>query len=262
MGASENKESIVARLLAAEGVTLAAIPFFGMFVALLFEYSYLNYYDAPVSVLQLDFVKIVAATGAVSLFFVFLIFAMFAIRLVIRSSHPLRKAMGFPLTACLLIGPFIYLGPFEYKILAILGLFFGTYFLILLGPFLDGVKGATYLERLDKSSESDLKLEYRDKEYEKFTQFLAVPLFFSLFVLGVGYNHAANKEKYMTLVVGGEHKIVVEIYGDLMVVKDFDPQTKIMAKGVSLIKITESQPVNLKRMKVGPLVVAGEGEGE
>lgn len=107
---ADNKPSAF-RLLQSEGALLAAIPFAGSVIALAFEAGYLSFFDVPVTLLQLDFTRIVTASAVVALLSIFLLIPLTLVAAVARGPHPVRRALLKPLVHALFFGTIIYFTP-------------------------------------------------------------------------------------------------------------------------------------------------------
>ncbi len=239
-------------LLASEAIWLAVIPFIGTFVVFVYEYSYLSFYGIPAGFIQLDVVKIISASAAIIFLVLVLLFMTFYVRFLAGGEHPLQRALVTPLTMCLMLGPFLYLGRAEFKWQILAGVFVVSYLFCLVGPFFDrGNDDAGYLERLRKSNSEPINVEYKDKAFGVFAEYISFPVFFTFLVAMLGDYNAAEKIAYMK--VAGENRVLIEVYGDLMIFKDFDPKTKKLSAVATFLKIGEGDAISLERANVGPL---------
>ena len=88
------------------------------------------------------------------------------------------------------------------------------------------------------------------------TAYLSLVFFGTIIIFGLGLKHAKDKEYYIT-IKGRENSVAIEIYGDNIVLKKFDPDTKIMPNEFSILKISNENEIELSKKKIGPLISEG-----
>ena len=80
-------------------------------------------------------------------------------------------------------------------------------------------------------------------------------LFGLLIVLSIGLDHAKNQDRYWVLKNSPDY-ILVANYGEVMIFKNFDKNTKILGQEVKVLKIQEGVSIDLVRCYTGVLEAA------
>lgn len=243
--------NMLKRITRSEGLILAAIPFIGTFVAFIFEYGYLAFYDVPISVIQLDFTRIVTAAAIIVLSCANIAMAFTAIALVARGNHPIRKALISPLITALFFSVFIFFipgSPERWWIVAavlILHLLFEF-----IPPLFKAKSTGSYINALASQIREENKKSDTTKLSAK--DYLSAFFFGSMFIIVVGLHHASVKTSYWTLSTHPD-MVVIEIYGDTVVLKSYDPKTRKLGDNLVLISRASIEALSMKKVTTGPL---------
>lgn len=252
-GESSGKEPLLKKIkgnVLSEGGMLTVIPFLGSLLALVFETSYLAFYGVPLNIIKLDFVKVISATAFISIYLMAAFLCLLVARKIIRGKHPLRKAALIPTAVVLSVGFLAFIFKIPNKTLLLTSIFIALYLTVLIIPTFKIKGNKKYIEKLDDytddlaKSDSEIKVTVFDKA--------ALLVMATVFVVSAANDRASSKEKYWT-PADNPNRVIVEIYDDLAVMKDIDPESKRLKPGVVLLKFSDSTPLNLERRKVGPL---------
>lgn len=251
------------RLLKTEGAFLAAIPFVGSLIALEYEEGYLSFFDVPTSVIQLDLIRIISISIVLAFMFFGLLLLLDLIVAVVDSKHPIRQALLTPLLFALILGIVLTLSSApatKWWSLAIVVIVAGATEFV--PPLFKKEAGTTYLERLSKSlSEETQRMRAQSASTNKLTygrqltNFVALTLFCMMIVFTLGHKEAENKSDYWVMA-NDPAKLFVRKYGDLLVFKSFDPQSKQVGSELSLLKLSDSRPIILKKIHTEKLQAA------
>lgn len=253
------------KIAKSEGFLLAIIPFFGSLITLAFEKGYLSFYDVPTGLIQLDLARVLSASAIVAVFLsIYFLLVNYTV-LLVRGKHPVRRALTKPFAAILVVLPLFYFTP---KPLHWWG-YFCLYFILLLAiqfipPLFNRQKGLKYFERLEMQVNGDDDMNNNAEpntppKGTKLERYLITPvatmLFLLLIVLSMGLDHARSQDKYWVLKDAPDFLLVAN-YGEVMIFKYFDKNTKTIGEEVRVLKIQEGVSINLIRCYTGPLEAA------
>lgn len=241
----------IPELLKSEGVLLASIPFAGTLIGFVFEVGYVSYYDVPISLIRIDFNRIVASTALVSVSFVFLHICLTWVAFLKLSGNAVLRALFKPLFTSLIFFALIYGfpdAPFVWMLP--IGIFFSLLILNLFPPFFSRNSSEKYIERLS----SHLKvMEGTERSAEIDASTVMGLLFFgSIIVLGIGRNFAIEKQSYW---VNEQYPnmIVVEFYGDIAILKEYDNKTNELLENMLIIDTKPQNGYLYNKLKTGNL---------
>lgn len=252
-GESSGKEPLLKKVkinALSEGGLLTVIPFLGSLLSLVFETSYLAFYGAPLNIIKLDFVKVISATAFISIYLMVVFLYLLLARKIVRGKHPLRKAALIPAAAVLSAGFLAFIFNVPNKTLFLASVFIVLYLVVLIIPAFKMKGNKKYIEKLGDytdslaKSDGEIKITVLDKA--------ALLVMATVLVVSAANDRASSKERYWT-PADNPNRVILEIYDDIAVMKDIDPESKKLKPGVVLLKFSDSTPLNLERRKVGPL---------
>ncbi|WP_180124939.1 hypothetical protein [Rhodoferax sp. BLA1] len=238
---------------------LALIPFLGSLLALTYEAGYLSFYDVPITLVQLDFVRIVRASAVVGFFALLYLLSFVLVGLFVQGKHPVRRAFGLPFAQALLLVPIFLVipGPVtRWWVLA--GLMILSAAVNLVPPLFRGIPGTTYTQRLSsmlakERVASDTYKQERPIAYAVNNRLL-VPLgvlfFATLIVFAMGRNSASEKTVHW-LTKEQPRWLLVANYGDTLVLRSYDVTTRQVGPELRLAKATEVPSIVLVRERTG-----------
>lgn len=251
------------RLIKSEGAFLAAIPFAGSLIALEFEKGYLFFFDVPINIIQLDFIRIATVSGIITFFFFIFLLLLDIIVLIVNGPHPIRRALLRPLVFGLILGVALYISPapsIKWWSLVIIVIVAGAVDLI--PPLFKRAEGETYLERLsnelsmdEKNTEAQSTKVYKLTYGRQLISFVAITVFGMMMVFSIGQNEAKNQSSYWVMA-NDQSKLLIRNYGELLVFKSFDPTSKQIGEELFLLKFSDSSPIILKKVHTGELAAA------
>lgn len=187
-----------------EAFLLSAIPAAAIIVSFIFEAGYLKFYGVPLGVANIDIYKVVVSCLCLLSFF-YLIGEVFY--LVMGFAERYRGLVGI---FCISLMPA--------GVLSLFAILYGLYFLFwfALGAFvIFFVYGWLYLR--DKTKRQEMKEEDDIKLIDKIKGFILLSLLAFGVSFGVGYRVALDKVVYFVV---GDGKVLVEIYGDKVVLAE------------------------------------------
>lgn len=238
-------------VLKSEGLLLALIPFVGTFIGFVFEAGYVSFYDVPISLIQIDFNRIVASTGLVFLIFMFWFKCLSATSLLYKNKYVIIRALYEPTLMTLFFGAFAYAAPGEPNKWAILaGGFVAFSLLNFLPPAFEKRRGTRYLERLSAHLEECETQSGRPNI--DITSLFALIFFGSTLVFGIGRSVAVEKHSYW-VPEQYPSMVVVEFYGDVVVLKEFDTNSREIKQRM-LVTSTQEEGIVYNKVKIGPLI--------
>lgn len=240
-------------LVSSEGVLIVLIPFVGTYIAFLFEAGFAAYYGVPIALIQIDFVKIIVSSAVVWIF-VYLFFTLIEFaRGVAGGSHPLRRALAFPLSATLVLSLFVVFTPLPHKLWIILSVFSFFCIVTYASPIFKKGDGETYIQRLESQIEKERKSAGNSggkaNNFAEFTSFLFVV---SFFIFKSGLMLAEDKSRYYVMKDLPEN-VFVSNYGDVMVFAVSDKEYSRFTGEVVMVKLSDSVPISLLRKKTGQI---------
>lgn len=252
---SEKPPVSILERLKNESYLLAIIPFFGSFLAFIFEVGYLQYYEVPITLVQLDFTRIITASGYVALgLTVLLILFEFAINIG-KGSHPLYKIISHILFICILISSFLVLipaRPEKWWLIVAVVCYQVIFKLILITP--KNSKTESYWDRVSStinlSNDKSKKIE--SETTLDFKTLLVLILFGSIWVNFLGMSWAHDKTFYWTLDDQPD-MILVANYGDTLIFKKIILSTNEITDYLELHKTNESAPIKMSYSQIGKL---------
>lgn len=254
LSSNKSPPSILERLKN-ESYLLAIIPFFGSFLAFIFELGYLQYYEAPITLIQLDFTRIITASGYIALgLTVIIILFEFAINIG-KGLHPLYKIISDTLILCILVSSFLVLlpeKPEKWWYIAAIVCYQVVFKLILISPKTS--KSETYWDRVS-SENNPVKSKSETVEAKaalNFRALLGLILFGSIWVTFLGRSWAADKTFYWVLD-DQQDMVLVANYGDTLIFKKIILSTNEITDYIELYKINDVAPIKMSYSQIGRL---------
>lgn len=247
----------LSKFLTKDAVVLALIPLAGSLISVTFEAGYLSFYGAPATLVHLDLPQIVTASLFVAVVLAVLIAFFEIVIAIVRGKHPVRRSLASPLSVALFGGPFI---AFIHWPSTKWWWFFGFILILaileLIPPLFAG--SGSYVDRLSaKVASDDRHLNDMSGKEDRNLSFIKTALAFLIFgsflVYLVGRDYAEKKSGYF--VLDGSNDILVTNYGDVMVLKSYNPTTKEIGNDLLLMKV-DSSKVRLSYVFTGPLLAA------
>lgn len=246
-----NTSNVIKQIINSEGLLLAAIPFVGTYLTFLFEYGYLSYYDVPISIVQIDFTRIVSASSAIVFSLVYIFVAFMFITIIIRSDNIYRKILLSPFVSAFLVGILAYLIPYSTNLWWLCGvIFLGHLSIELIAPFFRKDKTISYVQALTKQVEDENKTT--EKSPTTLKDRFALLLTLSFIVSLIGLHFASEKDSYWVIDTHPD-MIVVEIYGNTIILKEYDAKTKIIGSKLLLLNRDSDKEIYMNKVKTGPL---------
>ena len=247
-------EKLFSKLSGHEGLVLAAIPFIGTYLAFIFEAGYLSFYDIPTSFIKVDFTRIISAIAIITSFSSFFYIAFIVLRIIAKGDHPIRKAVIEPLFYTLFFGIILYFIPLSSdKWWWLLALSIILFILKFIPPFFHKKYYSSYIETLSKLEEKSKPKEGSDNFTLK--DIFGVLVLCTFIVFLYGRFHASEKTQYWSLT-DHPNMIIVEIYGEIVLIKDYDSITKQLGNNLEAINISENPDLKLIKNKLGKLKAA------
>ena len=243
-----------------EGLVIAAVPVAGSFVAFVFEAGYLAFYEVPITLIQLDFTRVITASGAVILVLLTLLILFSNIVDIAQGSHPFRRIFGKILVVALFFGTFFAIipGPPE-RWWALAGLLVLLLSLELLPPLFQRHTGLKYWGRVAAAKPVENgppKTQTYDTFSEAVGALIVTPMSFVFFgtvlIFFLGVYHAQSKTSHWVLMAQPD-MLVVAHYGDTVVLKKFDVSSKQIMDMLVVRKVSDSAPLNMKKVSLGEL---------
>ncbi|HBO4377780.1 hypothetical protein QOT40_09965 [Pseudomonas aeruginosa] len=248
----EKKPGILDRLTSGESFAIAALPFIGTCVSFVFESLYLKYYDAPVSLIQMDITRIVSANIIIGFLSIGVVFGIFTtIKVIVKSKNPIRRALFAPLFYMAFFGIAIYISPIPYKAY----LFWGAFAFFMLSqfgwPVFTGDKSKSYLERLSKQNE--IESSSNDEPPKLTLPLVLSAAFYAVLLIGGLSTKYAEGKAYYFIDPSDEARFLIEIYGDTAIFGRYDPKTRELKEGVEIRKVGD-ETTRLVYKNIGPIV--------
>lgn len=247
-------------ILRSEGVVLAAIPFVGSLIALGFEVGYLSYFDVPAEYVEVGFNSIVAATAALAIPVALLWIYLAQIIRFFEATHPIWHVIGQAMIYTLIPLVVVLIGHRSSKELFIpLGIFVFFIVAYLTPPLFKRDSSTPYWGRVKSEIKMDNKTvaEGKKRKSGEFLDLLLVPLtavFFTVAFCGyLGYSFARG-EKARWVLEDDPRYLVVRKYGELFVLKQFDPTTRTLVDSIQIKKLDDGKSIRLKKLEIGELV--------
>jgi len=248
-----------ASLLRSEGLLLASVPFLGSLLALTYEAGYLSFYEVPITLVQLDFVRIVTASAVVGFFALLYLLSFVLGGLFVQGEHPVRRAFALPFAQALLLVPIFLVIPgpaTRWWVLA--GLMVLSAAAYLVPPLFNRTPGTTYTQRLASALAkervaSETYKQDRPIAYAVNNRLLAplAGLFFAtLIVFAMGRSSASDKTVHW-LTKEQPPWLLVANYGDTLVLRSYDVTTRHLGPELRLVKSTEVPSIVLVRERTG-----------
>ncbi len=248
------------RRLLTEGLVIAAVPVAGSFVAFVFEAGYLAFYEVPITLIQLDFTRVITASGVVILVLLTLLILFSNIVDIAQGSHPFRRILGKMLIVALFFVTFFAVipGP-PGRWWALVGLLLLLLSLELLPPLFQRHTGLKYWDRIAAAKPAENKTS-ETHAYGSFSEavgaLIVTPMSFVFFgtvlVFFLGVYHAQSKTSYWVLMAQPD-MLVVAHYGDTVILKKFDVSSKQIMDVLVVRKVSDSAPLNMKQVALGEL---------
>jgi uncharacterized protein involved in cysteine biosynthesis len=242
-----------------EALLLAALPFVGSLLALVFEAGFLSFFDVPLLFTQIDFVRIVRATFLVGVFFSLVLGGLFVAALLDQHPHPLCRRLGYPaFVAALFAPPFFYFAPTQFWKLVVLVMLIVLIYLL---PPLFSRRGKSYLGHLDEMLEKE-KLGKEKAEtvsrplanaIKKIFALLFALFWVTVFVFALGRDQAESRTVHYVLQ-GSPDWVLVTAYGDTLLLKTFNSRTRVIGTTLRLQKPADPTTTILVRRNIGSLI--------
>lgn len=221
---------------------LSAIPAAAIAVTFIFEMGYLSFYGAPLAAIEVDVYKVIISCVCLIVLF-YSIIEIFSLLLGLAGKS--NKVVG---------AFFVSLIPGV--LISLFAILFKVYFLFWIAT---GVVALFYLFviielRRERSTDENPQNSEEHVLVGKIKEFL----FFSFIVAGlsfsVGHNIAMEKIKYFVV---DENRVLVEIYGDKVVLAYFEIQNKerALTGEIELASLSDSQ-LKGRSQRLGPLLPA------
>ncbi|MCQ4274661.1 hypothetical protein [Stutzerimonas degradans] len=228
--------------LKAEAFVLSAIPAAAIAVTFIFEMGYLSFYGAPLAAIEVDAYKVIISCVCLIVLF-YSIIEIFSILLGLAGKF--NKIVG-AFFVSLIPGVLISLFAVLSKIYFLFWIAAGVVVLFYIFVIIELRRERSTDENLPKSEEH--VLAGKIKEF-LFFAFIVAGLSFS-----VGYNIAMEKIKYF---VADENRVLVEIYGDKVILAYFKIQNKerALTGEIELASLSDSQ-LKGRSQRLGPLLPA------
>jgi hypothetical protein len=220
-------------------------------VAFTFEAGYLSFYDVPWTFIQLDFTRVIWASGYVVLVLLpYLAALSFFAKLLSSSRHPLNRVLLVSLIPSLLIGALLVLSPLAFRQwwwipLLLWGLLAIRFFLL---PFIFREGGGNYLERItaDLGGSSNPKLINRlsDSIENKILPTVLLLFIVALVTFLIGKNFARSEAVHWVLAESPD-MLMVRNYGDTLLIKRLSQTTRELTDTLEIVKLSDSNNLNL-----------------
>lgn len=251
------QQNSINNLLKSEGILLAIIPFIGTLIGFVFEAGYVSYYDIPLSIIRMDFNRIITSTTLVSLFFITWFIGLHFAFSLSASTNAIVRALFIPTVKYLIFTPFFYAIPEIPHRWIMLGTFFVLEVLLyLLPPVFHRKAGATYMKKLSEYTvEIDTIEGIKGKREAKIYDSFFLILIASVLIFGIGRNTANNKEYYWILE-RFPNMFVVGFYGDTAILKEYEDSSKVIKEKMILIDIKSEKGNVYTNVKTGMLTRA------
>ncbi|WAJ35873.1 hypothetical protein OU800_14710 [Pseudomonas sp. GOM7] len=220
------KTSEILTFLKAEAFLLSAIPMVAIAASFFFEIGYLGFYGVPPNVIEVDLYTVIISCMCL----VFLLYVVVEIFYTVinfaRKSNKHLTAFCISLIPSLMV--LLFAGLYRVSQLLWLAL---AFFVIFYLYVLDLIKQKGSVEVEAKKDESLILVD-------KFKGFLFVAILMAGLSLGVGYNVALEKVSYFVV---GDDKVLVEIYGDNVVLAYFKASDSggILTGEIEVVKLSE-----------------------
>jgi hypothetical protein len=239
---------------------LAAVPFVGSMIALGFEVGYLHYFDIPAEYIEVGFNRIVAATAALAIPLLLLWFYLAQVIRFFETSHPFWHVVGSSMLYALIpLIAVIFGHTSSQELLIPLGIFLFFVGAYLLPPSLKRSATTPYWDRVRAQLAKDKKVlvEKKPSTSEAFLDILLIPLTVAFFGMGfcgyLGYTYA-RAEKQRWVVDEEPQYLVIRKYGEIVVLKQYDPVTRKLIDNIELRKLGDRKALRMRKVNVGELV--------
>lgn len=255
-GVNINQKNLMARILHnlnEEKVLFALIPFVGSLVAFLFEAGFLSFFDVPVTFLQLDFARIVTASGYVTIAIAGLLMLISFAAEIGKGRHPILKVISKALIPVIFFGAFFVLFSTDQAVwMLLVGFMCFIILLELLPPIFQRSSSNKYWDRVAIAVNSKSEDSKDGGKLDKIVTSIGFLGFASMYVFLLGVHCAQEKTRYWVLNDQKELLLVAN-YGDTLILKKFDPAKKELANYLEIRKISDSLPIQLTVEKIGKL---------
>ncbi len=244
-------------ILRSEGILLAAIPFAGSLIAFCFEVGYLSYFDVPAEYIEVGFNRIFVATSILSLPVALLWIYLAQIIRFYEATDPLWHVIARSMVYTLM--PLIVALILRWSLFMPLGMFAIFVAAYLIPPALKPHREISYWERVRSEIKNEGNMPRMKKSRSgQFADILFIPLtvifFLSAFCGYLGYS-AASVATWHWVLEENPQSIVVRKYGDLFILKQFDPASRTLGDSIQLRKLGDGNEIRLKKVEVGELRV-------
>lgn len=243
--ANNNIRSILEKY--SEGILLAIVPFFGYITGLLFELGYGFYFRIPAQLIKLNFPQIMLSVFAF-IFYLTIVWAILEtiIKLLLKLiDGPFRKVIQSILPVFVLVIPFIVMGMYELLWVLVITL------LIIILPGLFIADGKSFLNKIETHSIELVNYNEPRSIYHKGKSFLIMIFFLSLIVFFFGFTRAMKEETFS--VLESRDMVMLRVYGEHMILKEFNRKTRKMESGIHLVSIPEMKRISIREERIGPL---------
>lgn len=247
-----------------DGILLAVISFVGYLLTYMYERGFASAFGISSELVEVSLTRalyLVALLG-LGVFIVLVILKDFINDLERKSTSPLRKSINLLIGASMLalgVDAFLLLGRGLNWLLASIGVIVVVVYLLPL--FKRSNRRKPYAERFAAFYASPRSKESQTITSDTLVQridnsnvyvIIMLVIFFVSFVTLIGRIRAQQQQVFEVLI-DESNTVVLRIYGDKLVTAEFDPCTKEIRHGISVRKISDSTPIRLQKMQVGPL---------
>lgn len=243
------------KLIQGEGFVLATIPFIGSLVAFIFEAGYLNFYDVPWTFIQLDFTRIVWASGYVVLVLIPYLMAVSFFVELLNASRPLLRIFIVLLIAPFIVSALFLLSPLEIRQwwwipVSIWALLATRFFLL---PFIFKEVGESYLDSV-KADLADIANRkalstFSESIDNKVLPMISLIFVFALITFLIGKNFAKSQIEHWVLA-DRPNMLFVRSYGDTFLLKEISRLQGQLTNRLEIIKVSDSKKIDLVKLKL------------
>lgn len=236
------KVSDVVVFLKTEAFLLSAIPAVVIVVSFIFEVGYLSFYDAPLSVVEIDIHKIIVSCACLIILFYWIAEVISGLMKMARRFSKVIGAFFVSLIPGLIIALFALL----FKVYLILWAAAAVVLLLYLPLAIE--------LRRERSKENENVERDEGSLIGRIKEFLLVGAVVVGLSFGAGYSVASDKVKYFVV---GDDRVLIEMYGDTAVLAYFGGKKGMhtLTGEIELVSLSEFQ-LKGRFQRLGPLTPA------